>query len=307
FTLFLGFIIDRIHHYIKKLIRLRSSIGSSTEEVQRLHEERKQLKEKDDKASLEIKKLKEEISTLSQNLKKLKSESEEKDRKIETAEAHVASLQKQSADLLLDDTIIPDGLIGLEDSLVSANGRFSGNFTMDGDGLLMIMQDCGNPIVLNPGRALRSSSAALEDDGNVVVTELNPDCSSRGILLTRNLVAASGAFSLAWGKNGCGIDQLIARRCREVFWTSGALNTNYQCFKNIVWLTSPFTASQNNYNFSYVSNENESYFSYSVLNGAMSSWHLKQEGRLSDTNKPAFLPGATCNMVPGCRLAKRFY
>ncbi|MBA0764012.1 hypothetical protein Gotri_013389 [Gossypium trilobum] len=215
FTLFLGFIIDRIHHYIKKLIRLRSSVGSSTEEVQRLHEERKQLKEKDDKASLEIKKLKEEISTLSQNLKKLKSESEEKDRKIETAEAHVASLQKQSADLLLDDTIIPDGLIGLEDSLVSANGRFSGNFTMDGDGLLMIMQDCGNPIVLNPGRALRSSSAALEDDGNVVVTELNPDCSSRGILLTRNLVAASGAFSLAWGKNGCGIDQLIARRCRE--------------------------------------------------------------------------------------------
>ncbi|MBA0709927.1 hypothetical protein Golax_024939 [Gossypium laxum] len=81
---------------------------------------------------------------------------------------------------------------------------------MDGDGLLMIMQDWGNPIVLNPGRALRSSSAALEDDGNVVVTELNPDCS-----LTRNLVAASGAFSLAWGKNGCGIDQLIARRCRE--------------------------------------------------------------------------------------------
>lgn len=122
--------------------------------------------------------------------------------------------------------------------------------------------------------------------------------------LTRNLVAALAAFSLAWGKNGSGIDQLIARRCREVFWTSGALNMNDQCFKNIVWLTSPFTASQNNYNFSYVSNENESYFSYSVLNGAMSSWHLKPEGRLSDTNKPAFLPGATCNMVPGCRLTK---
>ncbi|KAA3468832.1 B-cell receptor-associated protein 29-like [Gossypium australe] len=238
---------------------LRSSVGSSTEEVQRLHEERKQLKEKDDKASLEIKKLKEEISTLSQNLKKLKSESEEKDRKIKTAEAQVASLQKQSADLLLE----------YDRPVYGRNG----NFTMDGDGLLMIMHDCGNPIVLNPGRALRSSSATLEDDGNVVVTELNTDCSSRGIP---------------------GIDQLIARRCREVFWTSGALNMNDQCFKNIVWLTSPFTASQNNYNFSYfsyVSNENESYFSYSVLNGAMSSWHLKPEGRLSDTNKPAFLPG----------------
>ncbi|XP_017625093.1 G-type lectin S-receptor-like serine/threonine-protein kinase At1g11410 [Gossypium arboreum] len=33
--------------------------------------------------------------------------------------------------------------------------------------------------------------------------------------LTRNLVAALAAFSLAWGKNGSGIDQLIARRCRE--------------------------------------------------------------------------------------------
>ncbi|KAK5813468.1 hypothetical protein PVK06_028918 [Gossypium arboreum] len=109
FTLFLGFIIDHIHHYIKKLIRLRSRLGSSTEEVQRLHEERKQLKEKDDKASLEIKKLKEEISTLSKNLKNLKSESEEKDRKIETAEAHVASLQKQSADLLLEyDRLLED-------------------------------------------------------------------------------------------------------------------------------------------------------------------------------------------------------
>ncbi|KAG4188935.1 hypothetical protein ERO13_A08G195200v2 [Gossypium hirsutum] len=109
FTLFLGFIIDRIHHYIKKLIRLRSRVGSSTEEVQRLHEERKQLKEKDDKASLEIKKLKEEISTLSKNLKNLKSESEEKDRKIETAEAHVSSLQKQSADLLLEyDRLLED-------------------------------------------------------------------------------------------------------------------------------------------------------------------------------------------------------
>lgn len=98
-----------MHHYIKKLIALRSSVGSSTEEVRHLHEERTQLKEKDDKASLEIKKLKEEISTLSQNLIKLKTESEEKDRKIETAEAHVASLQKQSADLLLEyDRLLED-------------------------------------------------------------------------------------------------------------------------------------------------------------------------------------------------------
>ncbi|KAB2075361.1 hypothetical protein ES319_A07G217200v1 [Gossypium barbadense] len=109
FTLFLGFIIDRMHHYIKKLIGLRSRVGSSKEEAERIEKERIQLKEKDDKASKEIKLLKEEISTLSENLKKLKSESEEKDKKIETAEAHVASLQKQSADLLLEyDRLLED-------------------------------------------------------------------------------------------------------------------------------------------------------------------------------------------------------
>ncbi|XP_039021118.1 uncharacterized protein LOC120153185 [Hibiscus syriacus] len=109
FSLFLGFIIDRMHHYIKKLIGLRSRVGSSKEEVERLEKERSQLKDKDNKASKEIKLLKEEISTLSDNLKKLKSESEEKDKKIETAEAHIASLQKQSADLLLEyDHLLED-------------------------------------------------------------------------------------------------------------------------------------------------------------------------------------------------------
>ncbi|KAK9013347.1 hypothetical protein V6N11_041360 [Hibiscus sabdariffa] len=109
FTLFLGFIIDRMHHYIKKLVGLRSRVGSSKEEVERLEKERSKLKDKDNKASKEIKLLKEEISTLSENLKKLKSESEEKDKKIETAEVHVASLQKQSADLLLEyDRLLED-------------------------------------------------------------------------------------------------------------------------------------------------------------------------------------------------------
>ncbi|KAL4379936.1 hypothetical protein GQ457_02G004500 [Hibiscus cannabinus] len=109
FTLFLGFIIDRMHHYIKKLVGLRSRVGSSKEEVDRLEKERSKLKDKDNKASKEMKLLKEEISTLSENLKKLKSESEEKDKKIETAEVHVASLQKQSADLLLEyDRLLED-------------------------------------------------------------------------------------------------------------------------------------------------------------------------------------------------------
>uniref|UniRef100_A0A6N2LG94 Endoplasmic reticulum transmembrane protein n=1 Tax=Salix viminalis TaxID=40686 RepID=A0A6N2LG94_SALVM len=109
FTLFLGFLIDRMHHYLSKLIGLRSTVGSSKAEVERLREEKMQLKEKEDKASKEIKLLQEQSSTLSENLKKLKLESEHKDKKVETAEAHVVSLQKQCADLLLEyDRLLED-------------------------------------------------------------------------------------------------------------------------------------------------------------------------------------------------------
>lgn len=109
FTLFLGFIIDRMHHYLRKLIGLRSSAGASKEELERLQKEKTQLKEKEEKHSKEVKLLKEEISTLSESLKKLKVESEEKDKRVETAEAHVAALQKQAADLLLEyDRLLED-------------------------------------------------------------------------------------------------------------------------------------------------------------------------------------------------------
>lgn len=109
FTLFLGFIIDRMHHYLTKLIRLRSNAGSSKEEVEQLRKEKMQLKDKEEKASKELKQLQEEISTLSVNLKKLKSECEQKDKQIETADAHVIALQKQSADLLLEyDRLLED-------------------------------------------------------------------------------------------------------------------------------------------------------------------------------------------------------
>ncbi|KAK4846020.1 hypothetical protein QYF36_012066 [Acer negundo] len=109
FTLFLGFIIDRMHHYLTKLIRLRSNAGSSKEEVEQLQKEKLQLKEKEEKASKEMKRLQKEVSTVSENLNKLKLECAEKDKKIETAEAHVTSLQKQSADLLLEyDRLLED-------------------------------------------------------------------------------------------------------------------------------------------------------------------------------------------------------
>lgn len=74
-------------------------MGASKEEVEKLRKEMAQLK---DKYTKEMKLLHEENSTLLESLKKLKSESKEKDAKVETAEAHVVSLQKQAADLLLE-------------------------------------------------------------------------------------------------------------------------------------------------------------------------------------------------------------
>ncbi|KAK9281649.1 hypothetical protein L1049_004552 [Liquidambar formosana] len=109
FSLFLGFIIDRLHHFLRKLIGLKSNVGASKQEAERLQKEKLQLKEKEEKALEQIKELQQEISTLTENLKKLKLESEEKDKRIETAEVHVAALQKQAADLLLEyDRLLED-------------------------------------------------------------------------------------------------------------------------------------------------------------------------------------------------------
>ncbi|OIV98690.1 hypothetical protein TanjilG_23982 [Lupinus angustifolius] len=102
FTLFLGFLIDRVHHFLQKLINFRSNAGSSKDELANLKNEIISLKKKEEKSS-------EEIKQLSEGLKKMKLESEEKDKIIETAEAHVASLQKQAADLLLEyDRLLED-------------------------------------------------------------------------------------------------------------------------------------------------------------------------------------------------------
>ncbi|KZV25707.1 hypothetical protein F511_04768 [Dorcoceras hygrometricum] len=109
FSLFLGFLIDRMHHYMRKLIKLRGITGASKQEVERLEKEKLQLKEKEEKAASDVKRLQKEVSSLTENLKKLKLESTEKDKKVETAESHVAALQKQAADLLLEyDRLLED-------------------------------------------------------------------------------------------------------------------------------------------------------------------------------------------------------
>ncbi|KAG9447914.1 hypothetical protein H6P81_014042 [Aristolochia fimbriata] len=109
YSLFLAFIIDRMHHYMRKLIGLRTTVGASKEEVEKLRKEHSKIKEKEEKVSKEMKLLQEEISTLTNNLKKLKLEAEEKEKRTASAEAHVSALQKQAEDLLLEyDRLLED-------------------------------------------------------------------------------------------------------------------------------------------------------------------------------------------------------
>ncbi|CAA0841629.1 B-cell receptor-associated protein 31-like [Striga hermonthica] len=109
FSLFLGFLIERIHHYMKKLIMIRSKTGVSKQEFERLEKEKSELKEKEEKAGVEIKRLKKELSSATENLNKLKLDLAKKDKQVETAEAHVSALQKQAADLLLEyDRLLED-------------------------------------------------------------------------------------------------------------------------------------------------------------------------------------------------------
>lgn len=109
FSLFLGFLIDRMHYHLRKLISLRTTVGASRKEVEKLENEKQQLKENEAKAKEETKLLQKEISELTKNLEKLKLEYEGKGSRVETAEGHVAALQKQMADLLLEyDRLLED-------------------------------------------------------------------------------------------------------------------------------------------------------------------------------------------------------
>ncbi|GJM97242.1 hypothetical protein PR202_ga14153 [Eleusine coracana subsp. coracana] len=112
FTLFLAFVIDRLHHYLGKLITLRKTGNTSREEVEKLQMENRSLREKEEKSTAEMKKLQQEVAKLKEKMKKLKSETEEHEKKASAAEVHVNALQKQSEELLLEyDRLLEDNQI----------------------------------------------------------------------------------------------------------------------------------------------------------------------------------------------------
>ena len=70
------FVIDRLHHYLRKLMTLRKTSSTSRDEVEKLQMENRSLRE-EEKSSSEMKKLQRENAKLNESMKKLKSETEE--------------------------------------------------------------------------------------------------------------------------------------------------------------------------------------------------------------------------------------
>ncbi|XP_021654601.2 G-type lectin S-receptor-like serine/threonine-protein kinase CES101 isoform X1 [Hevea brasiliensis] len=161
----------------------------------------------------------------------------------------------------------------------------SGILTIDGNGSLKILHDGGEPIFLYKVQRPSNTSATLEDSGNFVLHQVNPDGSKQvlwqsfdyptdtllpgmklGINLgTRHkwfLTSRRSSVSPASGSFTFGVDpnvtnQLVIRWLGDVFWTSGP------------WQRGRFNLLNDSslneiYKFNYFSNENETYFNYSV-------------------------------------------
>ncbi|XP_020589347.1 uncharacterized protein LOC110030776 [Phalaenopsis equestris] len=112
YILFLAFVIDRLHHYLCKLITLKKTVTSSRDDLEQLQKEQLLFKEKEIKSSDEIRNLNEEISALNETILKLKSVSDEHEKGMISAESHVSALQKQCEELLLEyDRLLEDNQI----------------------------------------------------------------------------------------------------------------------------------------------------------------------------------------------------
>ncbi|KAK9268887.1 hypothetical protein L1049_000652 [Liquidambar formosana] len=180
----------------------------------------------------------------------------------------------------------------------------SGILSLDTDGKLKITYSGGQPIVLNSNPVVTSNvTATLLDSGNFVLTEVNSDGEMGQILwqsfdyptnmllpgmkLGMNLktghtwsltswssdqVPAPGAFTL--GVDPGEASQLLVQRREKDYWTSGGWKDgSFQMFPEL-------TRMVDIYQFSFVTNQYEKYFSYSVRNSSLSRWELDNWGRI---------------------------
>ncbi|KAJ0013210.1 hypothetical protein Pint_20307 [Pistacia integerrima] len=186
----------------------------------------------------------------------------------------------------------------------------SGVLTMGSDGILKIAYKGAPPIAISSNKAMRTSekniTATLLDSGNFVIREVNSDGMAGAILwqsfdYPSNMLLpemklginfktghewylsswlsdelpSPGAFKLGLDPNGS--SQLMVWRREEVYWRSGA-------WKNGSFELAPqITKRIGEYEFKFVTNENESYFSYSVKtqSAVLSRWQLESLGEIT--------------------------
>ncbi|KAL6619971.1 hypothetical protein ACP70R_035110 [Stipagrostis hirtigluma subsp. patula] len=95
YSLFLGLIIDRLHHYIRELRTMKKNMEAVTKQSRTLEEAKLGGAE-------EIQGYQKEIASLNEQVKGLKSQSQAKQEELKTAEANSMALQKQSEGLLIE-------------------------------------------------------------------------------------------------------------------------------------------------------------------------------------------------------------
>jgi B-cell receptor-associated protein 31 len=99
YSLFLAFVIDRLHHYIRELRSLRKSMDVATKLNRALEEAKNGSSESHEK----------EINIQKEEIEKLKSELHAKVEEVKSAEANSLALRKQSEGLLLEyDRLLED-------------------------------------------------------------------------------------------------------------------------------------------------------------------------------------------------------
>ncbi|OMO58028.1 S-locus glycoprotein [Corchorus olitorius] len=183
----------------------------------------------------------------------------------------------------------------------------SGVFSLESDGKLKITNGKGQEIVINANQGSSDSNltATLLDTGNFVLRQVNSDGTEGQILWqsfdypTNNLlpgmklgmnlkneenwtlsswlsneIPRPGAFELGMDPSGAG--QLIIWRRGNVYWKSGV-------WKNGGFKNSPeLTKRDDLYQFRFMSNSEEWYFSFSVVNNnsTLSRWELNAWGQI---------------------------
>ncbi|KAK1298524.1 hypothetical protein QJS10_CPB14g00544 [Acorus calamus] len=95
YFLFLALLIDRLHHYIKEIRRLRKGMEAAMKQNAVLEEAKSGSPE-------ELKTRERELEKLSVKIKQLESESEARLTEVKAAEANAAALKKQSEGFLLE-------------------------------------------------------------------------------------------------------------------------------------------------------------------------------------------------------------